>query len=77
MGTTADNVADKVAKGRQCYGVRNGRSKLNDRAAILILQRAARGQSFTSIAKDFGISRTVVRHIVQGKLWNHVSGRSS
>jgi hypothetical protein len=73
LGTTADNVADKIAKGRHCYGARNGRSKLNDAAALSIIQRASDGETLTSLARAFGVSRTVIRHIVRGRLWGHVS----
>ena len=70
LGTTQDNIADKVARGRTPRGEGHWRSKLTD------LQRqqiyGAPG-THESIAKQFGVSRATVSLIKERKISAHVN----
>ena len=73
LGTNADNVADKVARGRlpePLRGQRNPSVKLTDDDV-----RAIRSDARTSppIAADFGITPTQVRRIKAGLVWRHIA----
>lgn len=76
LGTDADNMADKVSKGRQARnkGVLHGCAKLTEEDVLKIYH--ASGTS-ASIAKDFGISDSHVRNIKTGKTWSHVTSEHS
>lgn len=74
-GTQADNIADKIAKGR-------GRSLKGDecRNAILserdvqdVFAEKARGDRVESIAAARGVSTSTVYKILQGHSWKHIT----
>lgn len=62
-GTHADNVADKIRRGRGADGSRNGQAKLTEDEVIAIRESRASGESPTDIAVRFGISRKYVWEI--------------
>lgn len=64
LGTTADNMADMVAKGRQG-------AKITKADALAI--RTASGTQ-RELAARFGISQGQISHIRSGKNWAHVGG---
>jgi hypothetical protein len=68
-GTHADNVADKVHRGRQPVGSRNGRSKLTEDQVEEIRRRVALGESYRAIGRQFGVDHGSVRQIAIGKTW--------
>lgn len=71
LGTHADNVADKVAKGRgraaSRPGAGNPNAKLTESDVAEIRRRLLTGEPGTAIARDFGISSTHVYWIRDGK----------
>ena len=72
-GTQAENIADMVKKGRQAKGSRNGRSKLDESKVRQIKRRLRQdGAVQAQIARDFGVSSSVIRDIKRGKTWTHV-----
>lgn len=72
LGTQADNVADRVSKGRSSMGVGRYNSKLTH-AQILTI-RAAKGHGVLArIAREFGISHSNAYRIRLGKAWKHVA----
>ena len=73
LGTNADNVADKMAKGRQgrTIGETNGRAKLTEQQVQEIRDMAGTQQS---IADRYGIHQTAVGFIKRGEHWKHVLG---
>lgn len=77
LGTHAENMTDKTAKGRcftpQTRGERNGSAKLTEVQVAEIRRRRAAGEVQQRIADDFAISQTTVSGIVLGKLWRHVT----
>ncbi len=74
IGTNTDNVADKVAKGRQARlgGMLSPTSKLTDDAVRDIRARRAGGEGRQSIAADYRIDVTNVSCICLRKTWKNV-----
>lgn len=70
LGTNAENMADKVSKGRQARGESIAQSKLTEEDVIAI--RASKGISQTSIAKQFGVSHDLIALVRSRKIWRHV-----
>lgn len=73
LGTNADNMADKIAKGRQgppLHGVRSGMAKLTDADVVAI---RADVRSHAAIARDFGVKAGAVSKIKRRQRWAHVA----
>lgn len=68
IGTTADNSADRVAKGRSARlcGEKSGMAKLTAEQVRQIKQRAVAGELYHDIAHDFGISAGHVSQVARG-----------
>ena len=69
LGTNADNMRDKTAKGRQLRGEAHPSSKLT--AAQVADIRAAKGETQNSLAARFGVSQSLICMIRQGAVWAH------
>lgn len=71
MGTTQDNVTDKMRKGRfvTTPGEKNGYAKLTEDQVLAIL---ADKRPQHVIGKDYGISQSNVSIIKRGKTWAHL-----
>lgn len=74
VGTNADNSADMVSRDRHARGSRSGTSKLTESQVVGIRRRAAAGELHRALAVDYGVSRTTITQIVNGKTWRHISG---
>ena len=74
LGTNADNVADKVAKGRQsCLkGENGGNVKLKTQDVLSIRSMYSAGVSDRELASRYGVSRHHVWAIATRKAWRHV-----
>jgi hypothetical protein len=70
LGSTADNMADKVRKGRQAMGSKNGQSKLTEEQVRHIRELSASLQ-LAELAKKFGVCKTTIYYIVSGQRWSH------
>lgn len=70
LGTIADNNADKAAKGRAPHGEANPVAKLSRTEVVTIrgLIRAG-GVPQKDIARRFGVAKSVITNIKQGKTW--------
>lgn len=70
-GTNAENVADKVAKGRQTRlpGDRNGRAKLTTERVDSLRAEMMAGRSKRSLAKESGVSRKQLLRIERHEQW--------
>lgn len=66
LGTHADNMADKTAKGRQGL-----RAKLTKAEVVAI--RTSIGVPQQKLGKQYGVSKTLISYIRAGKLWTHVN----
>lgn len=69
LGSHADNVADKVAKGRQARGEKNGGAKLSLAEVDAIKERLSRGETQTSLAREYGVSQSAISFIHLDKKW--------
>jgi HNH endonuclease len=72
LGTQADNVADRVARGRSAVGEGNGNAKLTVEAVQSIRARHTRHNKLngtTALAKEFGVTRKVIVDIVHNRIW--------
>lgn len=72
IGTTDDNMADMVAKGRSAHGERNGRAKLAKDDVWAIRTRYAAGETQAALAREWGLGRSTVSGIVRHQTWKHV-----
>ena len=70
VGTHAENVADRVAKGRSAIGGRNGRAKLNE---DMIREIRNDNRPPAQIARHYNVDRTTIVHIKTGRTWKHVA----
>jgi len=75
LGTNADNVADKVRKGRAkgMPGVLNSKAKLTETDVSEIRRLRASGMIARCIAEQFNVGRSMVSHITNRRFWKHVS----
>ncbi|MDG1950134.1 MAG: HNH endonuclease [bacterium] len=74
LGTDADNMADKEAKGRgnQAKGSAHVRAKLTEEDIPGIRSLLAMGASHTYLARIYGVGHTTIGSINTGKAWSHV-----
>ena len=70
LGTPADNMADKVRKGRQTFGTKSPFAKLNETIVTSIL---ASPLSAAQLARDMDVSEGLIRHVRKGRAWKHVA----
>ncbi len=71
LGTSVDNVADKVAKNRQAKGQSQAFAKLTD-DSVRRIRSLAGVVSMSKIATRFGVSKKAVLLVIQRKTWRHV-----
>lgn len=70
LGTNADNIADKVSKGRQAKGERHGLAKLTATQVAEIRARyTGKYGEQTVLAEEFGVDHTTIHYIFKGRLW--------
>lgn len=75
LGTHADNMRDKVDRGRQSRlpGEQHGRAKLTEGDVRTI--RTAFGDggvTVTALARQFGVGRSAIGRIVRCESWKHI-----
>ncbi|OUE39401.1 hypothetical protein BZY94_30960 [Burkholderia territorii] len=84
LGTNADNVADKVNKGRQAKGgaigtrmcgERQGSAKLNSQKVAEIFRLRLLGTTLREIAEIVGVrSEATISDVLNGKTWRSENG---
>jgi hypothetical protein len=72
LGTTADNMADKVAKGRQARGERHGRAKVTVRDVPYIRGLRAIGFTYSELGKMYGLNQSTIGGIINRRIWKEV-----
>lgn len=72
LGTNADNIADKIAKGRQARG--GGQRKLTGEQVRSIRERLEQGETSARLAREFGVSRVMMGHIKARRSWKSLTG---
>lgn len=69
LGTNADNLQDMTQKGRSSRGERRYNAKLNQQAVSEI---RASNERLTNLAAKYGVSRSLIGKVKQGRAWTHV-----
>ena len=72
LGSIGDNMRDRTFKDRQAKGVGITQHVLTERQVRAIKRRALNGETQTSIARDFPVSRITVGLIARGIRWKHI-----
>lgn len=72
IGTTADNQADMVMKGRSLRGERHNLAKLNAETVGEIRARWALGETQARLAESFDVDKRTVSQIIRGAIWSHL-----
>lgn len=73
LGTTAENVADMMAKGRNSKGESRPLSVLSEMAVRVIRRLCANGvMAQSEIAATFGVCQPTVHKIHARKAWRHL-----
>jgi len=72
IGTTQDNVDDKIRKGRSNKGQKHGNSKLKDEDIPEIRKMLDLGVSGAKLARKYNVSTTIISYIKNKKTWTHV-----
>ena len=74
LGTQAENMADKVAKGRQQAGAENPMAKLTEPEVVAIKRMLAKHYGVQHfLARWFGVNQSTIYMIAAGKNWRHVA----
>lgn len=68
------NQRDRVEHGTDCRGDKQGQSKLTDAQAAQIIPRVDSGESRARIAREFGVSRTIISRLANKKTFRHLRG---
>ena len=69
LGTQAENIADRDAKGRTARGEKNGRAKLTYADVDDIRNALAVGESQRRIAERYGVAHCTIGRINRGDGW--------
>lgn len=69
LGTQAENVADRDAKGRAARGERQWKARLTEQDVRYI---RASGKTAYRLAKDFGMDKSTIQAVLNRESWKHV-----
>lgn len=72
LGTTRDNVDDKIAKGRQAIGERIASAKTTENDVREMRRLRSEGMKLVPLSQQFGLSVATISHIVRRDTWRHV-----
>jgi len=74
-GTSKENAADAKRHGTRLVGSRQTQAKLTEADVLEIRRRAKEGRGGVQgeLAVEYGVSDTIISHIVTRKAWGHVS----
>ena len=73
LGTDADNMLDKVKRGRCINGEEIKQSKLTKNQVIEIKKKREKGLKLIDIANEYGVSTSQIRRISLGINWTRVN----
>jgi hypothetical protein len=71
-GTSAENMADKIAHGTWVRGSRVGNSRLTEHQVREIKARLAQKEPHASIALDYGVKTVTISAISSGRNWSWI-----
>lgn len=73
-GTQRQNAEDAISRGRVhppvLSGEAHGRARLTYEQVTTIRRRAAAGATRAALAREYGVGRTTIRHIITGRNWS-------
>lgn len=70
--TAKENIHHAMEMGLKTRGETHGPATMTEKTALEILSRYKEGQKVTHIAREFGIGRQAVSHLVHGRSWRHL-----
>ena len=70
LGTTQENVNDKIIRNRQKTGEQMSNSKLTDKAVLEI--RANTNLTQIQMAELYGVSKSLIQKVLYKKWWKHI-----
>lgn len=73
IGTSADNVADRVKRKRSTRGSAHPCAKLQAMQVLAIRARLSEGETCASLAKEFRVSSALISGIKRRRDWTHLS----
>lgn len=73
LGSDADNMADKVAKGRQERGAQHHAAKLTESDVVEIRRLYRPRIGVSALAERFGVSRRTIHDVATGRKWAHIT----
>lgn len=73
-GTHLENQNDRIAAGTSNHGEKNGAAFLVEYQVIEIRARRSAGETITSLAREFGVTPTLINKIAIGEIWEGVGG---
>ena len=71
-GTTQDNTADMVKKGRNTRGSECKTAKLNESDVVRIRERYNSGERVVDISQDYPVHIRNIYAAIRGEWWGHV-----
>lgn len=73
IGTQKENMQDMVNRGRSMTGEKNNKSKLTvDQVVEIKSKYKYRVYSYDKLAKEYGVNKTSIAKIINGKHWKHL-----
>lgn len=72
-GTSADNTNDSIIHGTFAKGDKNGHSKFSNDEIPVIKEKIKTGVSQSEIAKQYGVCKSAISHINNGRNWKHIT----
>lgn len=73
VGTQKENRRDAVERDRTVFGSNHSQSKLTEGDARRIVELRNQGVGSTALSEMFGVSRTIIKKIVNGVLWGRAT----
>lgn len=73
LGTTQDNILDKIRKNRHPFGLSHGMAKLTDEDVYEIFYLQSLGMTQRAIAANLDISQKTVWSVLHRRTWRHVA----
>lgn len=70
--TSSENHRRKFSHGTLVHGEKHKCSKLKTEQVIEIRHRVANGERKARVAREYGVSNTLIGYIVSGRAWPHV-----
>lgn len=71
--TQRDNLQDSISRGRNPHGAKHGCATIDESIAAHIKATfTGKHGEQTRIARDIGVSLTIVNNILRGRAWRHV-----